>query len=159
MFIGTHENRIDRKGRVSVPARFREELALSGDRRLFLYPSVTAPAVCGCSAVYLQGLHDRLERLDPFAPEREECAVAVFSQAHELSIDSDGRVVLPEILRQDAQLEEQAMFVGLGALFQLWSPPAYRALLTESRLRARQVVAAREKAKDAGAAFGDGVEG
>ncbi|HCX66041.1 MAG TPA: division/cell wall cluster transcriptional repressor MraZ, partial [Rhodobiaceae bacterium] len=61
------------------------------------------------------------------APERQALSAVLIGESAELSFDSDGRVILPETLRNLAGITDEATFVGMGQRFQIWEPKAYDA--------------------------------
>lgn len=137
LFISSFTNRIDKKGRVSVPAPFRAVLNAEGAAALFVFASMRHPCIEGCGADYFRKLHAQVEAMDPFSPERDAFAAVVFGQTAQLSMDGEGRVGLPEALIAGAKLSDEAVFVGKGETFEIWEPKAHRAH-TES---ARKLVA------------------
>ena len=142
-FVATFTNRIDAKGRVSVPASFRANLERDGygaaaERGLYCYPSLDAPAIDAGGEALAQTIDRLLERLPPYSDERDELSVALYGDVHVLTIDGDGRIVLPEALRAHTGITASVTFVGLGAKFQIWEPGRF-----EERRRA-----ARDKVRD-----------
>ncbi len=136
-FVSTFTNKIDAKGRVSIPAPFRAVLerdgyASAGSSGIYCYPSLDAPALdCGGErlAKKIDGL---LAGLPDYSDERDELSVALYGDVQILSVDGDGRIVVPEALRAHAGLTEaggggQVTFVGLGDKFQIWAPVAFEA--------------------------------
>ncbi len=121
-FLSTFTNKIDRKGRVSVPADYRAVLARRNSPRLVLYPAVHYPAIEGAGEDYLAELDRRIESLPPLSQERDDLVFAIKPAIHHLAFDSEGRVMLSDDLVRHAGLSEAAVFVGLGASFQIWTP-------------------------------------
>ncbi len=78
-----------------------------------------------------------LDSLAPYSQEREDLATALLSTGEILKLDSEGRMVLPERLREAAELKDEAVFVGQGRKFQIWEPVRFAAHLDEARARAR----------------------
>ncbi len=136
---GRHINKIDKKGRVSVPKSFRDALAGETLAGVYVFPSFKTRALEACGADYMARLADSLGDLDLFSDEEDEMAVAILENAHALNFDPEGRVVLPPELLAYANLTDQAMFVGRGARFRIWEPAAYethsRAALENARRR------------------------
>ena len=95
LFAGTYENRIDRKGRVSLPADFRAELPIEGNRIVYVYPSPRGGALEACDRAFMQRMADSLEQFDMFSDEEDDLASIIVSEARRVAIDGDGRVVLP----------------------------------------------------------------
>lgn len=143
-FVSTFTNKIDAKGRVSIPAPFRAVLerdryAGAGSLGLYCYPSLDAPALDAGGERLAQKIDGLLGGLPDYSDERDELAVALYGEAQFIAIDPDGRIVLPKELRAQIGLAEgvaEVAFVGLGDKFQLWSPERFE----ERRTRAREKV-------------------
>jgi MraZ protein len=137
LFLTTYYNKVDRKGRVSVPAAFRTALEKEGHDDIVVFPSFTSSALEGCSIDYIDDLADRTaESYDPFSPEHDDLKTLIFSSCHRLAWDPEGRVALPEAILQHAGITDQAAFVGQGRNFQIWEPEAYKIHEAEARARA-----------------------
>lgn len=139
-FLGTHQNRLDAKGRVSVPASFRAALraqAADGAAGVVLRPSHKHPCVEAWPAAVFQALATPLERLDLFSEAHDDLAAALYADAYPVEADKEGRIVLPEPLVTHAGLGEQVVFMGLGRIFQIWEPQAAERRRVEARERAR----------------------
>jgi MraZ protein len=126
-FIGTFLNKIDAKGRISVPASFRAVVQARGLTGVALYPSLDGPCIEGCGM-------DRIETLAEAQPdnplpgvEDEVVAHLIIGTAREASFDGGGRIVLPEDFMAKARLSDQGAFVGKGRTFQIWEPGALAA--------------------------------
>lgn len=137
MFLSTFHNRIDKKARVSVPSIFRGALAGDGFQGVVLFRSYRHQALEGCGMARMQQLSQRLDQLAAFSDEQEQLATSIFADAEALSFDGDGRIVLSERLRSHAGLEEEAVFVGQGATFQIWNPAAFEAHVAKARQLAK----------------------
>lgn len=156
LFLSTFANKIDKKGRVSVPASFRAVLAAQSCTGVVVYPSFTAPCIEGCSEIWLEKLSDGMQgHYDVFSPEQNDLETLLFSNARPLTWDSEGRVMLPEDLIAHANLGETALFVGKRNTFSIWEPEAYRRYEAEVRARAQQnrlTIPVRADGADGGAA-------
>jgi MraZ protein len=144
-FLGTHQNRLDAKGRVSIPAPFRALLkAQTGATTpgvgvpLVLRPSHQHPCIEAWPEKAFQALAEPLERLSLFSEEHDDLAAAVYADAYPVETDKEGRIVLPENLVTHAGLSEGVVFMGLGRTFQIWEPGAAERRRTEARARARE---------------------
>ena len=137
LFAGTYENRIDRKGRVSLPADFRAELPVEVARIIYVYPSPRGGALEACDRAFMQRMADSLEQMDIFSDEEDELASIIVAEARRLSIDGDGRILIPPDLNIFAGIEERVTFVGRGARFQIWEPETFSKSLAEARRRAK----------------------
>jgi MraZ protein len=136
-FLGTFTSRLDKKGRVSVPASFRAALERLGTDELIFRPSHTHPCVEAWPAPFFAALSDGLNTLDAFSDAHDEMAMALFSEACPLRPDGEGRIVLPESLIVHGGLGEAVCFVGVGRTFQMWEPAAAKRRMDEARERAR----------------------
>ena len=125
-FIGTFTNRIDRKGRVSVPARFRAALAAPPAAGAFngivVSPNGGLGAIDACDRQRIEDTIERLDARDGLTPEERQAAELVLSVSEELPFDGEGRIILPERLIVLAGIGDRAVFVGIGRVFQIWSP-------------------------------------
>jgi MraZ protein len=146
-FVSTFTNKIDAKGRVSVPAPFRAVLERDGYAGgIYCYPSLDAPALDAGGQSLANKIDGLLDSLADYSDERDELSVALYGDVQVLGLDQDGRIVLPEALRAHAGLSTHVAFVGLGQKFQMWEPARFE----ERRARAR------EKVRDHRRLFGAG---
>ncbi|MDX2222042.1 MAG: division/cell wall cluster transcriptional repressor MraZ [Rhodospirillaceae bacterium] len=141
-FIGTFVNKIDAKGRISVPASFRGVVQAKSLTGVALYASPVESCVEGCGM-------DRIDSLVEAMPDRfdqvsgtDEVAEAILAAAREAAFDADGRIILPEDLIAHAGLRDRGAFVGKGRVFQIWEPDTLAAM-NDARLRR---IAAAQKA-------------
>ncbi len=137
LFLSTHINRVDKKGRVSVPAQWRAELADQSFQGVVLFRSNVHTCLEGFAWSYMQELSKRLDEFDLFSAEQDDLATAVFADSVQLPFDGDGRIILPEGLSKYASIDDQAAFVGMGAKFQLWSPKALEKRRDEARAKVK----------------------
>lgn len=141
VFLSTYVNKIDRKGRVSVPAQFRQVLAEQSPAGtaggLVVFRSVTLPALEACSAKHMEDLAADLDLMDLSDEEREHFELTIFSASVALPIDPEGRIILPDDLREFAGVEDQVAFVGKSKTFQIWEPGAFNARMAEAREKSR----------------------
>jgi MraZ protein len=127
LFLGKHENKIDRKGRVSVPAPYRAILTARNYNGAVLFiPPDRSPVLEGGGADRLEDIQARLDQLPEFSSAYKKLQL-MFNDAAELPFDTEGRIMLPPDLLHHAGLTDTALFVGGGRNFQVWSPTAYAA--------------------------------
>jgi len=136
-FLSQFRNRIDAKGRLSLPAPYRAILSQPGFEGVFLHPSLDDPALDGGGQGLVDEIQAMLDAMPLYSREREDLATALLSTGEVLRLDSEGRVSLPERLRVAAQLADEALFAGQGRKFQIWAPDRFAARLDEARARAR----------------------
>ncbi|MEG9861456.1 MAG: hypothetical protein V6Z81_02995 [Parvularculales bacterium] len=137
-FRGIHTNKLDAKGRVSIPARFRAVLEKDELNSVICYPSFKQDVVEAGGRRLMDELDGMLNRLDPYSDEREALSHALIGASEELLMDQDGRVTLPESLREIAHVTSSVTFVGLGNKFQFWQPEAYQDHYVQARAMARE---------------------
>ena len=164
-FVSTFTNKLDAKGRVSIPAAFRAVLesdsyGSDGVRRqageahsIYCYPSLAAPALDAGGERLAATIDGLLAGLPDYSDERDELSVALYGDVHLIAIDGDGRIVLPESLRTHAELDREVTFVGLGQKFQIWSPRRFaerRAIARDKVRETRKLLALRRVPGDGG---------
>jgi MraZ protein len=144
LFVSTFTNKVDRKGRVSVPAPFRAALAAQMPQGIVVYPSFTTACIEGSGSDFLEKIAEKNEKtFDPFSSEQDDLNSLIFPLSHQLAWDPEGRVILPEELLAHANITEQAAFVGKGHNFQIWEPAALKLHTDEARIRTAQKMAER----------------
>ncbi|MQX36730.1 division/cell wall cluster transcriptional repressor MraZ [Roseospira navarrensis] len=124
LFLSTVTNKVDSKGRVSVPAAFRTALKDQEFQGVVLYPSFTDPCIEGCGMDFLDRLSASLQQQPTFSPDLDEITELVFGSSQQLPYDQTGRIVLPREFMEHAGITDQAAFVGKGPTFQIWEPAA-----------------------------------
>ena len=138
MFLSSFENKIDMKGRVSVPATFRSHLSSLGYNGFITYPSFNHSALEACSQDRIEKLSTTIDSLNPFEEKRDYFATSVLSESENLQFDTEGRVVISEKLLSHAKIKNNALFVGLGKTFQIWEPKNFEKFKVFARKRAFQ---------------------
>ena len=139
LFLSRYDNKVDRKGRVSVPAPFRAILSSEPFGGIFAFPSLVQPAIEACGAQRMDMLAASVDDLPPFSAERQAMATAIFERNHQLPFDSEGRILLPPALAEAVGITEMATFVGAGSFFYIWNPEAYDSRLAEAVTEAKQI--------------------
>jgi MraZ protein len=126
VFLGEFEHSIDDKGRVAVPARFREELSegmvltRGFDQCLQAFPRPV-----------WQQLAQKVSSLSLGSPEARNLRRILFSNAAEVEVDRQGRILVPQNLREYAGLAEQVVITGMDTYFELWSAERWRAVMDQ----------------------------
>jgi MraZ protein len=138
LFLSTFVNRVDRKGRVSVPATFRSTLATHRHpNQVVLIPSFKYEALDGTGSDHLVEMMEGLNTLDQYSDRRDDLAL-VFAESRALQIDGEGRIVIPDDLKDHAHISDEVAFVGLGTMFQMWEPGRFSRHRAEARERSRR---------------------
>ncbi len=133
-FSSSATNKVDAKGRVSIPAPFRKVLAAESSPMLYLRPEIQGkPAIEGFGEAYFDKEAAALERMQPTDPAFEALADLMISRTSSMPLDETGRIVLPGALREAAGIEGEAIFVGRIRTFQIWKPESYLALQSDMR--------------------------
>lgn len=133
-FVGSFVNKMDRKGRVSVPARFRAAVA---GPAIVVSPSFELGAIDACDHERITQVAAGLDDPELYSTEQRELASLILARTEELPFDNEGRVLLPNSLVELAGIDEQAAFIGVGPTFQIWSPEKYRAYESQALDRAK----------------------
>ena len=125
MFLSNYENKLDKKGRVSVPATFRSHLGSMGYNGFISYPSFNHTALEACSQDRIEKLSNTIDSLNPFEEKRDFFATSILSESINLQFDSEGRISLTPKLLKHAKIKNSMLFVGQGKTFQIWEPTAF----------------------------------
>lgn len=137
LFTSTFVNKVDKKGRISVPASFRMALANQSFAGVVVFPSFVHQAIEGAGYELLERLAQSVEQFDPFTDEHDAFSTTIFGDSHQLSFDSEGRILLPEPLLAHANITATAAFLGRGGTFQIWEPEALEVYKADAIERAR----------------------
>jgi MraZ protein len=123
MFLGKHSRNLDPKGRLALPAKFREQLPTG---------SVVTIAPENCLRVYPPDEWDRVteqHRVSGATLSSERNLIRrLFAEAHEIEFDGQGRVLIPAALRAGAEIAGVAMVVGVNNVVEIWSEPRWQAI-------------------------------
>ena len=115
-------NKVDAKGRVSLPSEYRAIVKETGSE-IVCYRSLSAPCLEGCLEELLDKLATQMENnLDFFSEVQDDLTNLVFGDAKRYPFDSTGRIMLSEKLLKHAKISDSAVFVGKGRKFQIWNP-------------------------------------
>lgn len=124
MFSGEYAHSIDEKGRLTIPARFRAELARGGiitrgfDQNLLIYPQE-----------YWNAITDVASQLSLTKPEDRLLWRVIYAGATDCQPDGQGRVIVPQYLRDYAGIGTEVVVVGIGKYIEVWSAEAWRGQL------------------------------
>lgn len=136
LFLSTFVHKIDKKGRVSVPAHFRAALNQAAFSGIVLYRSLRVQALEGCGIDRFQQLSEHYDVLDLTGQSVDEVASFVFAQASMLPFDGEGRVLIPRPVLDDIHVTDELAFVGRGKVFEIWQPQ----LLQENQQSIREKI-------------------
>lgn len=127
MFMGEYQHNIDDKGRVIIPAKFRDELGASFiitrglDKSLFVYPIEE-----------WKQIEQKLKTLPFTRGDARKFTRFFFSGAIECEIDKQGRVIIPNNLRTYSSLEKECVFIGVSNRVEIWSKDIWESYYQES---------------------------
>ena len=133
MFLSTYENKIDKKGRVSVPSSYRTHLSNLGYNGIICYPSFSNQSIEACSQDRIEKLSNSIDSLNPFEEKRDFFATSVLSESVNLQFDGEGRISLTSKLLKHAKIKNSMLFVGLGKTFQIWEPTIFEKFRVNAR--------------------------
>ncbi len=133
LFLSCYENRLDTKGRISVPAAFRSSLNNENFSGVVLYRSFTHNCIEGVSMSRMEKIANATDQMEMFDGELDDLSALVFADARPLQFDVTGRIIIPEDLLKHANITDTALFVGRGNSFQIWNPSDF-ALTQEKSL-------------------------
>lgn len=133
LFLSTYTNKVDKKGRVSVPANFRSSIPKDGFFGIVAYGSFVNPCIEACDMARIEKLSESIDELDPYSDERDAFATAILGGSVQMQFDSDGRVTLPESLIKEAGITDKVVFVGKGATFEIWQPEKFEEYASKAR--------------------------
>ena len=136
MFLSSFENKLDKKGRVSVPATFRSYLSSMGYNGFICYPSFSYEALEACSQERIEKLSNVIDTLNPFEEKRDYFATSILAESINLQFDSEGRISLSPKLLKHAKIKNSMLFVGQGQTFQIWEPTAFEKFKAHARKKA-----------------------
>ena len=133
MFLSTYENKIDKKGRVSVPASFRSYLSNLGYNGVICYPSFNNQSIEAWSQDRVEKISNSIDALNPFEEKRDYFATSILSESVNLQFDSEGRISLTPKLLKHAKIRSSMVFVGQGKTFQIWEPTIFEKFKVTAR--------------------------
>lgn len=130
MLVGTFEHKLDTKGRLVIPARFREELGNS---------VVASFGIDRCISIYSQqsweGILERLHNLPYSKGKTRDLVRVLLASAHEVPIDPAGRILLPQSLRDQAEIDQEVSINGVLDHIEVWNSTkwdSYKARVMET---------------------------
>ena len=138
MFLSTYENKLDKKGRVSVPASFRSYLSNLGYNGVICYPSFNNQSIEVWPQDRIEKISNTIDSLNPFEEKRDFFATSVLSESENLQFDTEGRVSISAKLLNHAKIKNNVLFIGLGKTFQIWEPNNFQKFKNFARKKAFQ---------------------
>jgi len=133
MFLSTYENKLDKKGRVSVPASFRSYLSSQGYNGIICYPSFNNQSIESWPQDRIEKISNAIDSLNPFEEKKDYFATSILSESVNLQFDSEGRILLTTKLLKHAKIRNSMLFVGQGKTFQIWEPTIFEKFRVNAR--------------------------
>lgn len=131
MFIGTYYVNLDRKGRLNIPAKFREILSSKYSNRLIL------TNFDNCIVAYPTEewliLEEKTKSLPTMKKDVRTFMRLLYSSAAECSTDKQGRILIPSSLRESISLDAEAVIIGILNKMEIWSKNMWNSFLEESK--------------------------
>lgn len=125
VFLSSYTNTVDKKGRVSVPASFRAEMATHSRQVVVVYAAPKEGFLYAWGYDDFVKFAERIKKLPPMSKERQRLARTILAAARPVQFDGEGRIMVPENLMKMAGIEDKALFAGQGEYFTLWNPEKY----------------------------------
>ena len=136
MFLSTYENKLDKKGRVSVPAPFRSYLSNLGYNGIVCFPSFSHSSIEAWPQDRIEKISNAIDSLDPFEEKKDYFATSILSESINLQFDSEGRIALTTKLLKHSKIRNSILFVGQGKTFQMWAPALFKKFSDDARKKA-----------------------
>jgi MraZ protein len=125
---------MDSKGRVAVPVVFRKKLA-PDENTFFCVPGRDRAVEVHVADEWEEYQRRYLEDQPEFAPETQRSRRYLYSQSAEVTLDSQGRLLVPKHLQEEAGIVNDVVVAGMGSFFELWEPQRYSAFIAEAKQR------------------------
>lgn len=134
-FLSNAVNNVDAKGRVSVPAGFRQVLTGRGFKELYALQSIGQPAIDVGGIDLLERYEARMSAEDPFGETFADMSLFAYGDGAFLKFDAEGRITVTDFIRTHTGIRDKVVFVGRNDFFQLWEPDQFEAHRAEARAR------------------------
>lgn len=138
-FLSSAVNRIDAKGRVSVPAHFRSVVQKRGYTELYALRCLDVAAMDVGGLDLLDRYEQRIAQADPFLQTSDDMSFFCHGDGTFLKLDQDGRITVTDFMREHTGISGEVAFVGRGSFFQMWEPGRLATYGAEARARLLQL--------------------
>ena len=133
MFLSTYENKLDKKGRVSVPASYRSYLSNIGYNGVVCFPSFNNQCIEAWPQDRIEKISNAIDSLNPFEDKKDYFSTSILSESNNLQFDTEGRISLTLKLLKHAKIKSSMLFVGQGKTFQIWEPTSFEKFRATAR--------------------------
>ena len=114
LFLSTIINKMDAKGRVSVPSTYRNSLQKQSFKGVIAFPSYNHHSIDACGIDRMEKISNNLDEDNQYSKEEFDVISLYFGEAEQLPFDKEGRIILPKKLVDHAKIDKDVLFVGLG---------------------------------------------
>lgn len=121
MFRGINAINLDGKGRLAIPTRYREALSRDADASMVITIDTEETCLLLYTVTQWQVIEDKIQRLPSFDPVSRRIQRLLIGHATDVDLDSAGRLLLPQVLRDYAKLDKRVLMIGQGTKFEVWS--------------------------------------
>jgi len=125
MFRGINAVNLDAKGRMSIPTKYRDPLSSGESKGLIVTIDTESPCLLLYPLVIWEVIEAKLEQLPSFDPHARRIQRLLLGYASDVEQDSQGRILLPALLREYATLEKKTMLIGQGKKFEIWDEESW----------------------------------
>ena len=136
MFLSSYENKLDKKGRVSVPASYRSYLSNLGYNGVICYPSFNHQSIEAWPQDRIEKISNTIDSLNPFEEKRDYFATSILSESINLQFDSEGRISLTSKLLKHAKVKSSMLFVCQRKTFQICEPTTFEKFKVNAKKKA-----------------------
>ena len=133
MFLSTYENKLDKKGRVSVPASYRSYLSNLGYNGIVCFLSFNNQCIEAWPQDRIEKISNAIDTLNPFEEKKDYFATSILSESINLQFDNEGRIILTSKLLKYSKIKNNVFFVGQGKTFQIWEPTSFEKFRVNAR--------------------------
>ena len=133
MFLSVYKNKLDKKGRVSVPASFRSYLSNLGYNGIICFPSFNNQSIEAWPQDRIEKVSNAIDNLNPFEEKKDYFATSILSESTNLQFDGEGRILITTKLLKHAKIKNSMLFVGQGKTFQIWEPTTFEKFRVAAR--------------------------
>ena len=133
MFLSTYENKLDKKGRVSVPASYRSHLSNLGYNGIVCFPSFNNQCIEAWPQDRIEKISNAIDTLNPFEEKKDYFATSILSESINFQFDNEGRIILTSKLLKHSKIKNNVLFVGQGKTFQIWEPTSFEKFRVNAR--------------------------
>ncbi len=133
MFLSTYENKLDKEGRVSVPASYRSYLSNLGYNGIVCFPSFNNQCIEAWPQDRIDKISHAIDTLNPFEEKKDYFATSILSESINLQFDNEGRIILTSKLLKYSKIKNNVLFVGQGKTFQIWEPTSFEKFRVNAR--------------------------